>query len=114
MILSELSPTELNKMTKAGIIAAVLEGATRVSVSLEQREDGESLLLEETTTDAYGVLLDTRTVEWSYYVTGEVKNITVIERDAEGKATGYVVKHPKAGQPTLAKIGSVGPIPIER
>lgn len=130
--MAQLTPAKLNAMTKADIIGAIYEGVTLVTANLTQREDGENLLLEETTTDAYGVLLGTGTVEWTYYppdeadeiivTDGEVEKvirpcrvdeITVTEKDAEGKVMGgYLVKHPKGGQPTLANINCIEPIPI--
>jgi hypothetical protein len=94
-------------MTKADIIAAILEGVTRHRREMEHDDQGNAVRMEETITDAYGELLGTRQGVWTYYNTGEVNVITMQEFDADHKLTGgYAVKHFRDGrQPILTTIG---------
>ena len=85
---------ELTALTKAQLIDKMLEGVTETTSVLTKREDGENVLLEETTKDAYGKVVGSRVVAWTYYKTGEVNEIGVVQMDALGKAVEtYNVKH---------------------
>jgi hypothetical protein len=101
--LADKTPAELNAMTKVDIIAEILEGVRRRSRTKEEDERGNAVRMDETITDAYGELVGTREILWTYYNTGEVNVITVRERDDKGKLLGgYVVKHYTDGkQPKL-------------
>ena len=98
-----MTPAQVEQMTKADIIIEIFEDVTRTTASLTQ-ENGENKLLEEMTTDAYEVLLGSRTVDWTYYGTGEVDEVTVTNKDSEGQTIGgYIVKHYTDGrQPTFS------------
>lgn len=87
--LTTLSPAQLDKMSKADIIAKILDGVTHTTSTLIE-EDSKlgPIRKEETTTDAYGKLLGTRIIEYTYYLTGEVDEITVEEGEER-----LVVKH---------------------
>lgn len=97
-----MTPAEVDAMTKADIIAEIFEDVTRSDAALTQ-EGGENIQLTETTTDAYEVLLGSRVVDWTYYGTSEVDEVTVTNKDDEGEIIdGYIVKHYKdTKQPTL-------------
>ena len=106
--LTTLSPAQLNKMLKADIIAEILDGVTRSSATLDQDDKGNAVRMEETTTDAYGKLLGTRIVEWTYYPGGEVDEITVTD-DKER----VVVKHYTDGKQPIAIKKPIKPEPKE-
>ena len=91
--LTTLSPTELNKMLKADIIAEILDGVTHSSRTFEHDAKGNVICIEETTTDAYGKLLSTRIIDYTYYPGGEVDEITVEEGEER-----LVVKHFRNGK----------------
>lgn len=107
--LAILSPAQLNKMLKADIIAEILDGVTRSSRAFEHDAKGNTVRMEETTTDAYGKVLDTRITDWTYYPTGEVDEITVTD-DKER----LVVKHFTDGKQPIAVKKPIKPIPMER
>lgn len=102
--LSGKTAIELDAMSKADIITSIFEDVTRITTELTEDENGEDLLLEETTTDAYETLLGSKTTEWTYYLTGEVDEVTVTERDSERETIdSYVIKHYLDGrQPILS------------
>jgi len=97
--LAELSPSEVNKLTKADIIAEIFKDVRRSSASREEDEHGNAVRQEETITDAYGTVVGTREILWTYYKTGEVNVITVRDFDASHKLLGgYTVKHYRGEQ----------------
>ena len=110
MDLTELTPTELDKLTKDQLIAHILEGQTYSDVNLAKDKDGNNVELTEVVKDAWGKEVSSKTVRWTYYPSGEVDEITVTD-DKER----LVVKHYTDGeQPTVTKklIKPVEPDPI--
>lgn len=95
--LADKTPSELNAMTKADIIAEILDGVTRSSRAFEHDAKGNPICMEETTTDAYGEVLGIRIIDWAYYATGEVDEITITD-DKER----LVVKHYTDGRQPIA------------
>lgn len=112
MDLTQLTPAELDKLTKDQLIAGILEGQTYSDVNLVKDKDGNNVELTEVTRDAYGKVLATKAVKWSYYDAGAgtVNEITV----DEGKER-LIVKHTLDGkQPTATKQLITEPTPMER
>ena len=109
MDLTQLTPAELDKLTKAELIAAILEDLTYSDVNLAKDKFGNNVELTETMKDAYGVVVGGKTVRWTYYgdgSTGEVNEI--ITEDGKEIAT---VKHTLDGkQPTLKRVLIAEPI----
>ena len=105
MDLTQLTPTELRKMTKEAIIQAVLEGQTYSQTIIERDEDGNQLRQVDETFDAYtGNLIGRREIEWTYYEPGVVDEITVTEKAVDGKVIdAYAVKHYADRQPKVIK-----------
>lgn len=110
MALSDLqgvTPASLNGMTKAAIIASILEGQTTTEVVRTPAPNGDNGTLVETTKNfASGAVIGSRETSWNYYVAGEVNEVLVIEKGAAGKETKRrTIKHYKDGrQPTLLKV----------
>ena len=111
MDLTDKTPDELRKMGIDAIIEAVLEDV-RIDASLpiERDEHGNAIRHVQRTKDAYGKVIEERTIRWTYYEPGVVNEI-IIE---DGKEQA-IVKHTLDGkQPMLRKIAIVKPIePIE-
>ena len=111
--LTQLTPTELDKLTKAGLIAAIVEGQ-RIDTSLPIERDkyGNAIRQLQRTKDAYGKVIEEKVIRWTYYgdgSTGEVNEI--ITEDAKERVT---VKHTLDGaQPTLVRRVIAEPIPLE-
>ena len=107
---------ELTALTKTELIDKMLEGVTETTTSLTKREDGENVLLEETTEDAYGKVVGSRKIEWSYFVSKPVKEIITTEFNPAGKEVRKsTLRHYTTGkQPTLTvvELGGEMPIPI--
>ena len=112
-----LTPAELRAMGIDAIIDALAEDQ-RIDASLPIERDKYQNPIKhvQRTKDAYGKVVEERTIRWTYYgdgSTGEVNEI--ITEDAKEIAT---VKHALDGeQPTLTKVAIVKPIepiPIER
>jgi len=99
--LSEMTPTQLNAMTKGQLIAAALDGVEKsVPSQIEYDEQGRPARHVQAVTDAYGVAKRSTEVLHSYYPTGETDIITVRELDALGKVSGgHRVKHYKDQRP---------------
>lgn len=92
--LDQMTPDQLNAMTKADLIAGILQDVRKSSSSLTHDAKGNVILQQETITDAYDTLLGTVTMEPTYYEGGEVDLITITQKDAEGKVTGgHRIKH---------------------
>lgn len=95
--LTTLSPTELGGMAKADIIAEILEGVTQTDSTVVQDPKLGNISMEETTTDAYGNVLGTRMVDWTYYPTGEVNEIIVKDNRER-----LVIRHFRDGRQPMA------------
>ena len=114
MDLTQLTPAELDKLTKAELIAAIVEDQ-RIDASLPiERDKYQNPIRQlQRTKDAYGKVIEERVIRWTYYgdgSTGEVNEI--ITEDAKEQA---IVKHTLDGeQPTLKRVPIIEPIPIER
>ena len=117
MDLTQLTPAELDKLTKAELIAAIVEDV-RIDANLPIERDKyqNPIRRVQRTEDAYGKVLEEKVITWTYYgdsSTGEVNEI--ITEDAKEIAT---VKHTLDGeQPTLTRAliaVPIEPIPIER
>lgn len=106
--LTTLSLAELGKMIKADIIAEILDGVTRIDSTIVSDPKLGNIRMEETTTDAYGKVLGTRIVEWTYYPGGEVDEITV----DDGKER-LLVKHYTDGKQAIATKKRIKPEPME-
>lgn len=105
MDLTAKSAAQLNAMTKAQIVAAILDGTTMTETTRKPAANGDNGEQTEITRDAAtGKTLGKRATTWSYYKSGEVDEITVQTYDAADKPTGgYVVKHFTDGrQPDVA------------
>ena len=101
--LSEMTPAQLNAMTKAQIIAAALDGVERsVPSQIEYDEQGRPARHIQAVTDAYGVAKRSTELLFSYYgpeKDAPVDIITHIDRDAQGKQTGgHRLKHHTDGR----------------
>ena len=106
--LSDKTSAELDKMLKADIIAEILDGMTRTTSKVIQDPKLGNIHMEETTTDAYGKVLSVRIIEWTYYPTGEVDEITVTD-DKER----IVVKHYTDGKQPIAIKKPIKSEPLE-
>ena len=113
MDLTQLTPIELDKLTKAELIAAIVEDR-RIDASLPIERDkyGNAIRYLQRTKDAYGKVIEERTIRWTYYGDGSTGEINeIITEDAKEIAT---VKHTLDGeQPTLTKVAIVKPILLE-
>lgn len=101
--------TELNAMTKAQLIASIVEGVTETIPVATRLEDGRLLSIEETTKDAYGVVLGSRKMDYTYYEDHPDKPVDEImtkQFDAQGTETKrWKVKHFTDGsQPVLVPL----------
>lgn len=105
--LTTLSPAQLNKMLKADIIVAILEGVTRTTRVFTYDIKGNVLRIDEPTTDAYGKTLGMRIIELTYYLGGEVDEITITD-DKER----IVVKHYTDGKRPIGTKRPIKPEPI--
>ena len=71
---------ELQAMTKAQLIAKLLEGQTEEKVTTEYYKNGEQKRQVRQVCDvASGKLLSTREATWTYYKAGPVDTITLTE-----------------------------------
>lgn len=100
MDLTQLTPTELNKLTKDQLIAGILEDQTYSDVNLVKDKHGNNIELTKVIRDALtGNLVSSKTVRWTYYSGGEVDEITVQEGNRQ-----RVIKHFTDGeQPVVTK-----------
>ena len=114
MDLTQLTPTQLSKMTKEAIIQAILEGQTYTQTTVERDKDGNQLRQVEMTYDAYtGNLVGRREIAWTYYELGVVDEITTTEKAPDGKPVrGHTVKHYADKQPRLIKVWEAQAQPI--
>ena len=113
MALSDLqgkTSTQLNAMTKATIIATILEGQTTTEIARTATTKGDNKTLVETTRDlGTGAVVGSKETSWSYYATGEVNEIVVVEKDAAAKEMSRrTVKHYKDGRQPMVT-ASVAP-----
>lgn len=101
--LDQMTPDQLNAMTKADLIAGILQDVRNATAANEYDAKGNLTSQVQTITDAYDSLIGTVTMEPTYYASGELNTITVTERDSDGKVSGgYQVKHYRDGrQPEL-------------
>ncbi|MDO8671245.1 MAG: hypothetical protein Q7O66_07410 [Dehalococcoidia bacterium] len=102
------SLTELQAMTKAQLIASILEGQT--DIELEHSEDGQhgQVLRQHVIRDrATGNIIRRVRTTWTYHPNGDVADIATVETDAGGKELrSQTVRHPKSGgQPALMAVG---------
>lgn len=109
--------TELNAMTKAQLIASIVEGVTETIPVATRLPDGRLLKIEETTKDAYGVVKGRRKIDWTYYESESgkpVDEITTVEHDGLGKETNrIVIKHFTDGRQPVVGLLKVGQGQIE-
>ena len=104
----DLTLAELNKMTKANIIAAILEDQTYSDVNLVKDEHGNNVKMTEVVRNAYGVVVGGKTVRWTYYDPKEGTVNEIITNDGKVEDT---VKHTLDGkQPTLKRVAIAQPI----
>ena len=112
MDLTQLTPAELDKLTKAELITAIVEDQ-RVDASLPIKRDeyGNAIRRLQRTEDAYGKVLEEKVIRWTYYDAKEGTVNEIITEDAKERAK---VKHTLDGkQPTLRKVAIVKPIELE-
>jgi hypothetical protein len=80
---------------RAGLIA--LNGSDKISDApiIVRRKDGLPESQTETVRDVEtGAVVSGRRITWTYYKTGEVDTITIVETDAVGKETSRkIIKH---------------------
>ena len=109
MDLTELTLAELDKLTKAELIAAIVEDQ-RIDASLPIERDkyGNAIRQLQRTKDAYGKVVEEKVIRWTYYDTKAGIINEIITEDAKEIAT---VKHTLDGkQPTLRKVAIIKPI----
>jgi len=91
---------QLQELTKAQLIAAILEGQT--DTELEDSEDGPHGQVRRvylTTDRLTGKVLRRTRTDWSYHPNGDVDEITTVERDQDEKEIGRNrVKHHQDGR----------------
>ena len=112
MDLTQLTPQELDKLTKAELIAAIVEDQ-RIDASLpiERDEHRDPVRHVQRTKDAYGKVIEERTIRWTYYDAEEGTVNEIITEAAKEQAT---VKHTLDGeQPTLKRVLIAKPIELE-
>jgi len=112
MDLTQFSLAELNKMTKAAIIDALVEDQ-RIDASLPIERDkyGNAIRQLQRTKDAYGKVIQEKVIRWTYYDAAEGTVNEIITEDAKERAT---VKHTLDGEgPTLRKVAIAVPIKPE-
>ncbi len=98
MDLSAKSVAELNAMTKAQIVAALTEDRRETKTTISTGDKRGQLREVRETRDLAGTLISTQEVTWTYWPTGNVKDITMVEKNGQGKEMGrQVVKHSQTG-----------------
>ena len=100
--LTQLTPAELDKLTKAELIAVIVEDQ-RIDASLpiERDEYGNAIRQLQRTKDAYGKVIEEKVITWTYY---DAKEGTVDEIIIEDDKEQMVVKHYTDGrQPIMIK-----------
>lgn len=100
--LTTKTPAELQSMTKAQIIAAILEGQT--DTELEDSEDGphgQVRRIYAVRDRATGAVLRRERTDWTYHPDGSVATITTVRRDGAGRQTARrTVRHRTDGSVT--------------
>ena len=98
--LADKRPDELQVLSKAQLIAAILEGQT--DTEREQSVDGPhgQVLRQHVVRDrATGAVIKRVRTEWTYRPNGDVDEIVTVERDKDGKQKGrQMVKHHQDGR----------------
>lgn len=94
-------------MTKAEIIAAILEGQTDSEIEVNEAQPGlgpirrVGVLRDRVT----GEVLSREHIAWTYYPTGEVDTITISHWDATGKETErLVIRHSTSGSQPMVGV----------
>ena len=110
--LSDKTLAELNKLTKAELIAAILEDV-RIDASLPIKRDeyGNATRQLQKTKDAYGKVIEEKVITWTYY---DAKEGIVDEITVEDDKEQVVVKHYTDGKQPIAIKKPIEPIPLER
>jgi len=112
--LSSMTPAQLNAMTKAQLIEATLQDVRKSAAANEYDAKDRLISQVQTTTDAYDALVGTVSMGLTYYGTGEVDVITVVEYDAQGKETQrMVIKHYTDGRQPVVSSFQAGQGQIE-
>ena len=97
MPLAQLKADYVRDMTKRDLLVLANSGSELIYdiPVCTYRRDGQIESQSETTHDVEtGAVISTKTIAWTYYKTGEVDTITVVETNADGKETGrIVIKH---------------------
>jgi len=107
-----MNPNDARKLPQEELVKAIYEGQTYSDVNLVKDEFGNNAELTETVRDAYGNVLSTKVVKWTYYSAKEGTVNEIITEDGKERAE---VKHTLDGrQPTLKRVAITQPIPIER
>ena len=106
--LTTLSPAQLNKLTKAELIAAIVEDQ-RIDASLpiERDEYGNAIRQLQRTKDAYGKVIEEKVIRWTYY---DAKEGTVDEITVEDDTERLVVKHFTDGRQPIASKKLIEPM----
>ena len=97
MPLAQLKIDCTNDMTKRDLLV-LANGGSELIYDIPvctYRRDGQIESQSETVRDVEtGVIIATKTIAWTYYKTGEVDTITVVETNADGKETSRnAIKH---------------------
>ncbi len=105
MSILDKTAVELNALSKAQMVTAIIDEQTairaeqRISKVISQSGDKRGMLEMTTgTVDGNGNLIGNRQAFWTYWPKGNVRDITIIERDGTGAETSrQVVKHRESG-----------------
>ena len=110
--LTTLSPAQLNKFTKAELIAAIVEEQwIDASLPIERDEYGNAIRQLQRTKDAYGEIVEEKIIRWTYY---DAKEGTVDEITVEDDKERLVVKHFTDGRQPVGSKSLIKPVPMER
>ena len=107
--LTQLTPAELNKLTKDQLIAAIVEDQ-RIDASspIERDEYGNAIRQLQRAKDAYGKVIEERVIRWTYY---DAEEGTVDEITVEDDKERLVVKHYTDGRQPIMLKKPIKPIP---
>lgn len=103
--LSGKTLAELQAMTKDQLIAGILEGQTGTELQVNESEEGRGPIqrIEVVRDRLTGRKLSRRVIHWTYYPSGCVYRIRVIEQDADNhEVSRRTITHYEDGrQPTV-------------
>ncbi len=113
--LAAKSEVQLNLMTKADLIDAILSERSDTTIKERTELPGHGMLRMVTETRGYkGNVTGTRQTDWTYWSAGNVRDITITEKDGAGKEISKnVVSHPEGGVMHVVSVRPVSSVVAE-